>query len=115
MYDKLAIATTLFVVGQLITWFNSYSQFVWVWARENTLLIAILTAIPSALCFIYGLRFAYDFFQSGWAPRFYIFALSFLVMPVLFWYFMGEAFFTLKNIISVILAMTIIYIQMRFK
>ena len=115
MYDKLAIATCLFILGQGITWFSSYSQFVWDWAREHTLLIAITTAIPSALCFIYGLRYAYEFFQSGWAPRFYIFALSFAVMPVLFWYFMGEKFFTPKNIISVALATTIIYIQMRFK
>jgi hypothetical protein len=115
MYDKLAIATCLFILGQGITWFSSYSQFVWDWAREHTLLIAICTAIPSALCFIYGLRFAYEFFQSGWAPRFYIFALSFVVMPVLFWYFMNESFFTMKNMISVALATAIIYIQMRFK
>jgi hypothetical protein len=115
MYDKLAIATCLFILGQGITWFSSYSQFVWDWAREHTLWIAICTAIPSALCFIYGLRYAYEFFQSGWAPRFYIFALSFVIMPVLFWYFMGEKFFTPKNMASVALATAIIYIQMRFK
>jgi hypothetical protein len=115
MYDKLAIATGLFILGQGITWFSSYSQFVWDWAREHTLWIALATAIPSALCFIYGLRYAYEFFQSGWAPRFYIFALSFAVMPVLFWYFMGEKFLTPKNMISVTLATAIIFIQMKMK
>jgi hypothetical protein len=115
MYDKLAIATALFILGQGMTWFSSYSQFVWDWARDNTLIITTLTAIPSALCFVYGLRYAYEFFQSGWAPRFYIFALSFTVMPILFWYFMDEKFFTPKNMISVALATAIIYIQMRFK
>jgi hypothetical protein len=115
MYDKLAIATVLFIVGQGITWFSSYSQFVWTWAKDNTMAIVFTTSIPSALCFIYGLRYAYEYFQSGWAPRFYIFALSFMVMPFLFWYFMGEKFFTTKNMLSVMFAMAIIYIQMRFK
>ena len=115
MYNKLIFATILFVLGQTITWFSSYSQFIWGWARDHTLVIAMCTAIPAALCFIYGLRFAYEFFQSGWAPRFYIFALSFVVMPVLFWYFMNESFFTMKNMISVALATAIIYIQMRYK
>ena len=115
MYDKLIIATCLFAIGQTINWFTSYSQFVWEWARENTFWIAICTAIPSTLCFIYGLRFAYEFFQSGWAPRFYIFAISFVIMPVFFWYFMNESFFTVKNMISVALATAIIFIQMKMK
>ena len=115
MFNKLLLATALFVVGQTITWFSSYGQFVWVWAKENPLLIAMLTAIPAQLCFIYGVRHAYDFFENGWGPRFYIFSLSFVVMPVLFWHFMGESFFTTKNMVSVALATAIIYIQMRFK
>lgn len=115
MYDKLIFATLLFVLGQCITWFSSYSQFVWQWAAEQPILIAVLTAIPAALCFIYGIRMAYDFFDSGWGPRFYIFSLSFVVMPVLFWYFMNESFFTFKNLASAVLAFGIVYIQMKYK
>ena len=115
MYEKLIIATILFVLGQTITWFSSYSQFVWEWAALNPITIALITAIPAALCFIYGIRYAYEFFDSGWGPRFYIFSLSFLVMPTLILYFMNESFFTIKNILSTILAFTIVYIQMRFK
>lgn len=115
MYDKLAIATFLFVFGQCITWFSSYSQFVWQWAADRPLTIAIITAIPAALCFIFGVKYAYEYFQNGWGPRFYIFSLSFLVMPALFWYFMGETFFTFKNIASTILAFAIVFIQMRYK
>ena len=115
MNNNLAIATVLFIVGQAITWFSSYSQFFWQWAKDHTFLIAVTTAIPSALCFIYGLKYAYRYFESGWAPRFYIFSLSFVVMPFLFWYFMGEKFFTMKNMLSFALASGIIYVQMRFK
>ena len=115
MYNKLIFATTLFVLGQTITWFSSYSQFVWEWAAQHPIPIALITAIPAALCFIYGIKYAYEFFESGWGPRFYIFSLSFVVMPVLFWHFMGESFFTTKNMVSVALATAIIYIQMRFK
>ena len=63
MYDKLILATFLFVLGQAITWFSSYSQFVWEWAAERPITIALITAIPAALCFIYGIRFAYEYFQ----------------------------------------------------
>jgi hypothetical protein len=115
MFNKLLLSTVLFIIGQTIIWFSSYGQFVWNWAKENPLLIAILTAIPAQLCFIYGVKHAFDFFQNGWGPRFYAFSLSFLVMPVLFWHFMGEQFFTVKNIASVALATAIIYIQVRLK
>ena len=115
MYDKLIIATFLFILGQTITWFSSYSQFIWSWAANHPLVIAIITAIPAALCFIYGIKYSYAFFDNGWGPRFYIFSLSFLVMPTLFWYFMNESFFTFKNIASTVLAFAIVYIQMKFK
>ena len=115
MYKSLMIATILFVIGQTITWFSSYGQFVWEWAEQNPIPVALITAIPAQLCFIYGLRSAFEFFSNGWGPRFYIFSLSFLVMPTLFWYFMNESFFTFKNIASTLLAFAIVYIQMRFK
>ena len=109
------IATLLFVLGQTITWFSSYSQFVWGWAAARPALFGVIMAIPAALCFIYGIRYAYEFFQNGWGPRFYVFSLSFVVMPALFRYFMNESFFTFKNIASTILAFAIVYIQMRYK
>ena len=115
MYNQLIFATMLFILGQTITWFSSYSQFIWSWAANHPILIALVTAIPAALCFIYGIKYAYAFFDNGWGPRFYIFSLSFLVMPTLFWYFMNESFFTFKNIASTILAFAIVYIQMKFK
>ena len=115
MYRALIMATILFVVGQTVTWFSTYGQFVWEWADKNPIIVALITAIPAQLCFIYGVKYAYEFFSSGWGPRFYIFSLSFLVMPVLFWYFMGEAFFTAKNMLSFMLATMIILIQMKMK
>lgn len=115
MLRPLIIATILFVVGQTITWFSSYGQFVWKWAEQNPIPVALITAIPAQLCFIYGIKNAYIFFSNGWGPRFYIFSLSFVVLPVLFWYFMGEAFFTMKNMLSFLLATMIILIQMKMK
>ena len=77
MYDKLIIATLLFILGQTITWFSSYSQFVWEWAAARPAFFGVVMAIPAALCFIYGVKYAYEFFETGWGPRFYIFSLSF--------------------------------------
>ena len=52
MYDKLILATILFILGQTITWFSSYSQFVWDWAAARPAFFGVVMAIPAALCFI---------------------------------------------------------------
>lgn len=109
--NNLIIATTLFAIGQIISWFNSYLQFMYPWFRDNIVLLTILLSVPGTLCFVYGMRYAYEFFQSGWAPRFYVFSLSFLIYPVLFSYFMNESFFTTKNLLCSLLAFLIILIQ----
>ena len=114
MYN-LFISTLLFGIGLIITWFTSYSQFISEWAKQNTLLLTCLLAIPGTLCFVYGIRYAFLFFNNGWGPRFYVFSLSFLVYPFLFSYFLNEPFLTLKNILCTVLAFAIILIQMELK
>ena len=111
---KLFLATVVFVIGLIITWFTSYSQFISDWARENTLLLTCLLAIPGTLCFVYGIRYAFEFFNNGWGPRFYVFSLSFLVYPFLFSYFLNEPFLTLKNVLCTVLAFAIILIPVSY-
>lgn len=106
------LATILFILGQVLSWSSSYSQFVSERIKDNALLYASLMAIPSAVCFTYGIRLAYEFFGNGWAPRFYVFGISFLVYPAMFSYYMGESFFSYKNIICLILAIAIMLTQL---
>ena len=80
MYDKLLIATILFIFGILLAWFSSYAQFFWEWAKDNRLLLTLICATPASLCFVYGVGHAYEFFHNGWGPRFYTFALSFIII-----------------------------------
>jgi hypothetical protein len=47
------------------------------------------------------------------STRFLFFGLSYLVFPVLAYYFLRESPFTMKTVISTILSITIIYIQYR--
>ena len=112
---SLLIATIFFSIGLVVTWFTSYSQFIFEWAKANTFLLTCLLAIPGTLCFVYGIRYAFDFFNNGWGPRFYVFSLSFLVYPFLFSYFLNEPFLTLKNILCTVLAFAIILLQMELK
>ena len=112
---NLIIATILFTIGQFFSWFTSYSQFLWKWAEENTLLLTLILSVPGTLCFVYGMKYAYRFFETGWGPRFYVFALSFMIYPFMLSYFMKESFLTTKNILCTILAFAIIIIQMRMK
>jgi len=102
-------------MGQVFSWFTSYGQFISEWAKNNVVLLACLLSTPGTLLFVYGMRYSFEYFGNGWGPRFLAFALSFLVYPFMFSYFMKESFLTTKNILCTILAFAIIIIQMRMK
>lgn len=112
---NLLFAIALFSIGQLFSWFTSYGQFISSWAKENMILLTCLLATPGTLFFVYGIKYAYAYFGNGWGPRFLAFALSFMIYPFMFSYFMKEDFLTTKNILCTILAFAIIIIQMRMK
>jgi len=50
--------------------------------------------------------------DSLWAARLIGFAISFLVFPVMTWYFVGESMFRPKVLICVLLALVMICVQL---
>jgi hypothetical protein len=110
--SKLWIALSLFALGQTLAWFQINSQFVWEWWREHPIFAVALYGIPTGLCFLYGVRFAYEEMGQVWGPRFLIFSMSYLTFPILTWYFLNESMFTTKTMICVFLSMLIVAVQL---
>jgi hypothetical protein len=112
MTSKLALALALFALGQMLAWFQINSQFVWKWWSDKPVITLLLYAVPTGLCFWYGMKLAYAEMNEIWGPRFLVFSVSYLTFPLLTWYFLNESMFTTKTMICVVLSFVIMGIQL---
>ena len=105
--NKLFIALTFSVIGNLIAWFHMNAQFRWEWAKSH--LFIILAGIPISYFFYYSTRYFYEYFGEYWAVRpigFGIATITFASMTALFLHELP----TQRIIVSLILACVILYI-----
>jgi hypothetical protein len=109
---KLLLACLLFAIGQSLAWFQLNSQFVWEWWKQHPITAVVVYGFPTGLCFLYGVRLAYESMGQVWGPRFLIFSMSYLTFPILTWHFLGESMFTTKTMICVFLSMLIVGVQL---
>ena len=109
---KLLMACTLFAIGQTLAWFQLNSQIKWEWWSNKPILAVLLYGIPAGLCFLCGVRLAYEELQEVWTPRFLVFSMSYLTFPVLTWWLLGESMFTTRTMICVFLSFMIIFVQL---
>ena len=105
----------LAVTAHSIAWFGSNSQFLWQSWRTNPLYSVILFGIPSNIMFWLASRSIYGETKSIWQIRWIMFAASFPAMYALSKIFLNETFFTNKNILTLLLAIAIIFVQFHFK
>lgn len=110
--SKMVYACTLFAIGQTLAWFQINSQFAWDWWKDKPILAVILFGLPAGLCFLFGVKAAYEEMGQVWGPRFLIFSMSYLTFPLLTWYFLHESMFTSKTMICVVLSFMIVGVQL---
>ena len=108
---NLAIGILLFIVGNIFAWFQFNSQFVWEWWRDRPFTTVFIYAIPTALCYLYGAKYAYMDTGEAWAGRLLAFGASYLVFPLLTWWLLKERMFTPKTLTCVILSVMIMVVQ----
>tara|TARA_Y100001963_G_C6516548_1_gene324591 strand:- start:210 stop:560 length:351 start_codon:yes stop_codon:yes gene_type:complete len=112
---KLVLSVLLFLLGQILIWFQTNGQFIWTWFEKNPLILSIVGGSTISYAFIYGTKFAYEHFDGLlWPGRFLGFALGISSYAVLTWLFMGEGI-NLKTMTSLILAIGIICVQLFWK
>jgi hypothetical protein len=113
--SKLFVATLFFVFGQLVGWYQSNGPVISKWMNDNILLCSILIAPFTGIFFAYGTKMMYEELDQLWSVRFIAFACGYLVFIPLAWWHLGESPFTLKNLTSMFLCVTLISIQFLMK
>ena len=113
--NKLLIGFLLFFVGQTAIWFQTNGQFVWPWFRKNPLAVSVIMGTLISYILIYGTRFMVEHFDGLlWPGRFIAFGSGIVSFTFLTWYFLGEGI-TTKTVVSLVLACSLIGIQMLWK
>jgi len=112
---KLIIGIVLFLMGQALIWVQTNGQFVWTWAKENPFWMAAIFSMPISYMFIYATTFVVEYFNGSlWPGRFIGFGTGMIVFSILTYLVMGEGI-TVKTLISLILATTLVAIQILWK
>ena len=101
-------------IGQILVWFQLNGQFVWKWFDNNPFILTLL-GVPISYVFIIGTKYGYEAFDGVlWAQRLIGFGLGMIFFAFCTYYFMGEGI-TTKTGVSLILALTLVLIQIFWK
>ena len=108
----MVITMILFLITNIIIWYQLNSQLVWEWAKTSKAMwFSALLGIPISLLFWWATRIGYEGFGNLWAVRFMGFATSMMTFPIMTWLYLGEVI-GLKTIISLALAVVIMLLQL---
>ena len=112
---KLIWAFLLFTLGQTLIWIQTNGQFVWPWFKKNPFLVSLMMGTGISYILIYATKYIVDYYDGIlWPGRFIGFGTGIISFAFLTWWFLGEGI-TAKTIVSLILACTLIAIQLFWK
>tara|TARA_Y100001973_G_C5163418_1_gene314764 strand:+ start:1083 stop:1424 length:342 start_codon:yes stop_codon:yes gene_type:complete len=112
--NNIIAAIILFTIGQAMIWFQTNGQFVWPWAKENPILMALI-GFPISYILIIATKYVVAGFDGLlWPGRLVGFGTGMIVMAILTYCYMGEGI-TTKTLISLVLATTLVFIQVFWK
>ena len=113
MINKYIVITTLlFLLNNVLIWYQLNSQLVWDWAKTSkSMWFMSLMGVPISVLFWYCTKFGYEGFGALWPVRFMGFATSMMTFPIMTYLYLGEAI-TLKTGLTIILAIIIMLLQL---
>ncbi len=114
MSKELLYTFLTFLTVQSAVWFQTNGQFVWSWFKDHPFILSLF-GIPISLGYIWATKFAFAAFDGTlWPGRLIGFAMGIISFTILTNYYMGEGIST-KIIVSLILAVALVYIQVFWK
>lgn len=114
MNRSLIIGSVLFLLGQAGVWYQTNGQFISVWAKKHPQFMMLL-GLPISLTFIYATSYIVKGFEGElWPGRLVGFATGMVVFSILTYVHRGEPI-TIKTLITLLLALTIVCIQVFWK
>ena len=113
--NKLLLGLLCFLFGQIIIWYQTNAQFFSTWAKEHPVYMAAIFSFPISYTFIYGTKFIVESFGGQlWPGRLIGFGIGACCFGVLTFVHMGEGI-TMKTGVSLILATTLVLVQLFWK
>lgn len=111
MKRKVISFISIFILAQILIWFQNYGQYRWEWLGNNTWLL-LMASIPITYLWIIGTRMGMEVFDGkSWPLRFVGFCTGIIIFAILSRFVLGETM-NAKTIISLILCCIIIVIQL---
>ena len=110
----IVAAALLFTIGQCIVWVQVNGPIIWSWA-EKWRWALMLCGVPITYLFMEGTRLAVTGFHGEfWPGRFVSFVSGIVIFSAMTYFFRGEAI-SLKTATCLLLAFSIIFIQLFWK
>ena len=114
MSKELLYTFLTFLTVQSAVWFQTNGQFIWSWFKDHPFILSLF-GIPISLGYIWATKFAFAAFDGTlWPGRLIGVAMGIISFAILTNYYMGEGIST-KVIVSLILAITLVCIQVFWK
>jgi len=107
--SKLWMAIGISLIGHVLAWFHMQGQFKYEWAKG--IWWVIIGGIPISICFFYGTRWYYEYFNNYWYVRPIGFGMATIVFTILTWLVLHELPDT-RTLITLFLSVVIIIIQL---
>ena len=106
------ITIVLFIINNILIWYQLNSQLVWDWAKgTKSMWLMSLLGVPISLLFWYATKWGYIGFGNLWSVRFLGFATSMMTFPIMTYFYLGETI-TLKTGITIVLSIIIMLLQL---
>ena len=103
-----------FLAAHVITWFQLNGQFIWKYFKDNPLILS-LVGIPMSYLFILGTKYTvWAFGDLLWPARFIGFGIGIIVYAIFVGIFFQEGI-TLKTFVSLLMSVSLIFIQVFWK
>jgi len=111
---KLIAGSLLFLLGQVLVWYQINGQFISTWMKEHPLAVSFL-GIPISYVYIYATQYLVESFNGDmWPQRLIGFSMGMFAFAFLTWFHLNQAI-TLKTAVTLALALAIVVIQIIWK
>ena len=112
--SKLVYGTLLFLLGQTLVWYQINGQFISTWMKEHPLVMSLM-GVPISFVYIYATQYLVEAFDGDmWPQRLIGFSMGMIAFAFLTWLHLNQGI-TLKTGVTLILAITIVLIQILWK
>lgn len=112
---SLGIGLFLFLIGQVLAWYQTNGQFISTWIKDHPMLTVTIGGLPVGYSYILGTTYIVSAFGGElWPSRLLGFAMGVIAFTFLAYVHMGETV-TTKTFVTLLLALAIVLIQVFWK